>query len=103
MYQQRLNDLEEDITSNKTRLKDMLLQHFSEMGVQEQSGGKKTILVFPEGMQHMLQDALDLNNHNGKNLLFAKVAKMCREELLSVNCQFSGSFPSKCQPPSQIS
>ena len=97
LYQQRLNDLGEDINSNKTRLKDMLLQHFSEMGVQEQSDGKKTVLVFPEGMQHMLQDALDVNNHNSKNLLFAKVAKMCREELLSVTCHFSGDFPSNCQ------
>ena len=97
LYQQRLNDLGEDINSNKTRLKDMLLQHFSEMGVQEQSDGKKTVLVFPEGMQHMLQDALDVNNHNSKNLLFAKVAKMGREELLSVTCHFSGDFPSNCQ------
>ena len=91
MYQQCLNEIGEDITSNKTRLKDMLLQHFSEMGVQEQSDGKKTVPVFPEGMQYKLQDVLDLNNHNSKNLLFTKVAKMCREEMLSVNCQFSVS------------
>ena len=69
LYQQRLNDLGEDITS-KTRFKDMLLQHFSEMGVQEQSGSKNIVLVIPEGMYHMLQE--DLNNHNSKNLLFAK-------------------------------
>ena len=91
LYQQCLNEIGEDITSNKTRLNDMLLQHFSEMGVQEQSHGKKTVLVFPEGMQYKLQDVLDLNNHNSKNLLFTKVAKMCREEMLSVNCQFSVS------------
>ena len=32
LYQQHLNDLGEDITSNKTRLKDMLLQHFLKWG-----------------------------------------------------------------------
>ena len=61
LYQQHLNDLGEDITSNKTPFKDMRLQHFSEIGIQEKSDGKNTVLVFPESMCHMLQDVLDLN------------------------------------------
>lgn len=61
----------------------MLLQHFTEMRVYTGTVMKvvKTILVFSAGMQHMLRDALDLNDYNSENLIFAKVAKnlMCSE------------------------
>ena len=45
----------------KTCFKDMLLQNFSEIGVQEQSDVENIVLIFPEGMCHMLQDAFNLN------------------------------------------
>ena len=45
----------------KTCFKDMLLQNFSEIGVQEQSDVENIVLISPEGMCHMLQDAFNLN------------------------------------------
>ncbi|KAL9960945.1 hypothetical protein ACROYT_G034453 [Oculina patagonica] len=97
LYEKRLKELGEDISVNKTRLKEKLLDHFSSMGLQEQSDGKNTVLVFPEGMQQMIKDMYSNRNYDDEVLLLAKVAKMCRNEILSVNTSFSGAFSLDCQ------
>ena len=97
-YENRLAEFGQELTVNKPRFKAKLLQHFSDMGIQEQSDGMNTILVFPEGMQQMINDAFLVHNYESEALLFSKVAKICREELFQEdNAQFCGSFPPKCQ------
>ena len=56
VFENRLEDLGNNKSVNKTRLKKQLLEHFKE--AQEQSDGKNTILVFKEGMRNMLKEAL---------------------------------------------
>lgn len=97
LYVQRLKELNEDINVNKTRLKDKLLDYFADMGLQEQTDGKNKILVFPEGMQQMLKDALHDHDYENEAILFTKVAKIVREELFSVNTEFNGCFERGCQ------
>ena len=97
LYERRLKDLNEDVTINKTRLKEKLLNYFSSMGLQEQSDGKNTVLVFPKGMQQMLKDGYLDRNGDNEALLLTKVARICRKEILSVDTSFSGAFLPNCQ------
>lgn len=97
-YEERLNALGIDISINKTRLKERLLTHFGDMELQEQHVGKTIILVFPEGMQQLLKDAFLVRDYDNEAFLFAKVAKICREEIFKeANLKFSGSFQAGCQ------
>ena len=91
LYEQRLKEFGVDIAINKTRLKEKLLKHFSDMGLQEQYDGRNTVLLFLEGMQQVLKDA------HLEALLLTKVARICRQEILSVDTTFSGSFAVDCQ------
>ena len=43
-------------------------------------------------MQQMLQDAFLVRDYDEEVLMFAKVAKICREELLSKASNFEGDF-----------
>ena len=97
MYEKRLNDFDLDISFNKTRLKEQLLTHFRDSGLQEQSDGKCTILAFPEGIQHLLRDAFLHHDYDEEAKLFAKVAKICRDEIFKEEIRFSGSFEPGCQ------
>ena len=38
---------------NKTRLKEDIINHFFDYGIQEQSSGTNTVLVFPEGIKFL--------------------------------------------------
>ena len=78
LYQERLSNLGHDTSVNKTRPKEKLLHHFAQLGLQAQSDGKNTILIFPEGMQQMLKDAFLVRDYDEEVLMFAKVAKICR-------------------------
>ncbi len=42
---------------NRTRLKGELLDYFHKYGIQEQSDGKNVVLLFPKGMQEILQSS----------------------------------------------
>ena len=56
LYESRLEDLGNAKSVTKTRLEERLLEYFKE--AQEQFDGRKTFLVFKEGMRNMIQDAL---------------------------------------------
>lgn len=67
---------------------------------QEQSDGRNKILVFEQGMQQMLKEAMECD-YEGDALLLAKAAKIVRKDIVSHNgFHFDGKFPSACQESS---
>ena len=54
LYVNRLKDLGILKKVNKTRLKDLFLNHFP--GVQEQYDGRNTIMIFNKAMQNILKE-----------------------------------------------
>ena len=78
LYEKRLKEFNLDISVNKTRLKEQLLNHFKIEGLQQQSDGRLTILAFPEGIQQMLKDEYLYHDYDDEALLLAKVAKLCK-------------------------
>ncbi|MES9881369.1 MAG: hypothetical protein ABW185_10860, partial [Sedimenticola sp.] len=91
-----------DITTNKFRLKNEILEHFHSSGIQEQTDRKRTVLVFPEGMQEILHDAVLVRDYKSEALEMVKVATTVRKEIFesSEQFQFSGNFPPACQTTS---
>ena len=72
-----------------------MLKHF--LHAQEQSDGKNSVLVFEQGMQHMLKQATK-NDYEEDALILAKVARIVREDIFSSNgFNFDASFPPDCQ------
>ncbi len=47
---------------------------------QEQSDGKNIVLIFPEGMQQMLKEAMNCG-HEGDAAILAKAAKIIRNKI----------------------
>lgn len=97
MFEERLKDFGIDTTIHKTRLKDKILKHFCHQGLEEQSDGKSIILAFPAGIQQLLKDAFLIHDYDEEARLFARVAKICREEILKEKITFSGEFNPGCQ------
>ncbi len=98
VYNENLCDLGLESSVNKTRLKIELLEHFQNSAIQEQSDGKNTLLVFPEGMQELHQKVEMLSDYKFQALQIARVAKHIREEIFGhENFNFCGSFPKNCQ------
>ena len=64
LYQERLSNSGHVIIVNKTRFKEKLLHYFAYLGLQAQSDRKNTIIIFPEGMQQMLQDAFLVRDYD---------------------------------------
>lgn len=50
IYEERLQKLGLDTSINKTRLKNDIIDHFRDSGIQEQTDGINTLLVFPKGI-----------------------------------------------------
>ena len=99
LYENRLMELGIQKVVNKTRLKDDLLDFFSE--AQEQREGRNIVLVFKEGMRQMLKDALKKRDFDEDAMILTKAAKIVREDILSHDVfKFSGSFPAACQEKS---
>jgi hypothetical protein len=95
LYENRLRDLGMDKETNRTRFKENIIGYFPE--AQEQSDGKHKVLVFPEGMQQMLKQAMACD-HEGDVLVLAKAAKIVRKEITNFEgFHFDGTFPSNCQ------
>lgn len=85
-------------TINKTCLKTELLEHFETSAVQEQSDGKKVLLVFPDGMHEMFQSAKLLSDYKSEALQISRIARDIRREMFAhEHFKFSGSFPQNCQ------
>ena len=57
MYQNQLKDTGYDFEVNKNALKESILRHFEEYGLQEQSDNKNKIFVFRDGVQQLIKDA----------------------------------------------
>ena len=79
LYEQRLKEFGVDIAINKTRLKEKLLERFSDMGLQEPYDGRNTVLLFPEVMQQVLKDAHLDHDYDNEALLLTEVARICRQ------------------------
>ena len=98
LYQKRLKEFSYDVEINKSKLKESILNYFESSGIQEQSDGKNKILIFPEGIQSLLKNACDVYDCQEEALLFARVAKICRNELFKQeNASVEGKFASSCQ------
>ena len=106
VYLERLQNFGLSLSVNKTRLKDDIIDHFFDYGVQEQFSGTKIVLIFPEGMwllcimftlhyhitfvgmKRMLQSA---DSCQSDALQIAAVAEGIRKEIFE--SRFSGHFP----------
>ena len=98
MYQKRLVELGHKISVNKTSFKQTVFAHFEDLGIQDQSDGDKRVYAFPEGLQAVLKSALENRNYQEEAFLFAKVAKIIRQELFNEKAAvFNGTFPKNCQ------
>ena len=68
------------------------------MAVQEQSNGKKVLLVFPDGMHEMFQSAKLLSDYKSEALQISRIARdICRKYFEHEYFKFLGSFPQNCQ------
>ena len=81
LYQKRLKEFGYDVEINKSKFKESILNYFESSGIQEQSDGKNKILIFPEGIKSLLKNAFDVHDYKEEALLFARVAKICRNHL----------------------
>lgn len=100
LYEERLKDLGVNKSINRFRLKNNLMTHFPES--QEQSDGRRTLLVFKEGLTNILKEAVKERDVSDDTKILAKAAKILRRDIFSNSTQFrfDGSFPAGCQESS---
>ena len=100
MFQRRLNENGVDITTNKTRLKLRIRDHFSGK-CHEQSDGKNILIILNEGMKIILKDASLFCYYKFEAVTIALVVKILRREILSWKpLPFNGQFQPYCQSKS---
>ncbi len=98
LYVNRLEDVGIAKVINKTRLKNQLLEHFSE--AQEQYDGRN-VIVFKNGMENMLREALKKRDFSEDAVILAKAASIIRNDIFNHQCfNFAGCFPPGCQEDS---
>lgn len=98
LYEKRLRNLGVEKETNRTHFKEKVAAYFPQ--AQEQSDGKNKFLVFEQGMQDMLKQAMACD-YEGDALLLAKAGKLVRKEIVSnKGFHFDGKFPSGCQEES---
>ena len=99
LYTKRLADLGIEKCINKTVLKQSILDHFKT--AHSQYDGKGTIIVFSEGMQAMLKNAIQ-NRHCAKDAhILRQAANIVRKDILDHSgFRFSGKFSKQCQEKS---
>ena len=97
LHQSRLQKLGCDYMTNKTRLKEKIISHFMEYGIQEQTVNKNVILIFPDGVKKLIKETLETPDYGAEALLFSRVAKICRNEICSNTISFDGNFSKNCQ------
>jgi len=81
-------------TVNKTRLKTSLLEYFPQMKEQQQAG-RKTILIFSEGMKQIIHEAWTNKDYNEDARALSRVTKLLRDEIFtddSSKFKFTDSF-----------
>ena len=98
LYEERVQQLGVVREINRARFKEKILAYFPH--AQEQSDGKNKILVFENGMQQMLKQAMACD-YEGDALILAKAAKIVRKDIVShKGFNFDGKFYSGCQQQS---
>lgn len=90
--------------STKPCLKNRIIAHYHGE-IQEQTDGKNTVLVFNQGIETLLKDALKKRNCEEEAFSFVNAAKCIRNDVFQMpGFSFSGEFTSECQlksiPPS---
>ena len=73
-YEKRIKHLHSDATANKTHFKGELLDYFKQ--IQEQSDGRKVVLIFPKGMKTRMP-----SHYTSEAAQLASVAKMVCSEM----------------------
>ena len=84
--------------TNVTRLKDKIIKHFNgdlvEQGIND---GPKT-LIFSEGLNTIVKDALEIREFDKEMQTIAKTAKIIREDMFKhQGFKFDGHFDDACQ------
>ena len=96
LYETRLKDLGIEKSVNRFRLKNRILEEFPE--AQDKSDGRKTVIVFKDGLKSILREALKERDFSDDTLVLAQAAKIVRRDMFSHNgFNFSGAFPLECQ------
>ena len=80
-YQKWLKEFGYDVEINKSKFKESILNYFESSGIQEQSDGKNIILIFLDGIKSLPKNGFDAHDYQEEALLFARVAKICRNKL----------------------
>ena len=97
IYENRLQSVGITITVNKTRFKSQLTAHFSD-SCPETSDGRNTLLVFNDGFQKLLKDAMANRDIESEAIFMAKLVKTIRMDMLDwAEYEFNGKFPPGCQ------
>ena len=104
LFVSRLCNLQVDKSVNKTCLKNRIIAHYHGE-IQEQSYGKNTVLVFNQGIETLLKDALKKRNCEEEAFSFVNAAKYIRSDVFQMpGFSFTVEFTSECQlksvPPS---
>ena len=72
------------------------MDHFQE--AHEQDDGKQTVLIFRNGLQNIVKEALQERDFSDDTAVLAKAAKIVRRDMFShKGFSFSGTFPLGCQ------
>ena len=94
LYVHRLAELGIKKLVNKTRLKDNLLELFTE--AQEQCDGTNIIATFKESMRNMLRDVMKNRDFSEDAVILAKAAEIVIKDVFNHNgIKFTGYFPAK--------
>lgn len=83
LYVSRLRNLHVDKSVNKTRLKNRIIEHYHGE-IQEQTDGKNTVLVFSQGVETLLKDALKKRSCEEEAFNFVNVAKYIRNDVFQM-------------------
>ncbi len=101
VYEQRIKYFIPDATVNKTQFKGELLDHYKQHGMQEHSDGRHAVLIFPDGMKTIMQNACFPSHSKSEATRLASVAKLVRSEISDINnFRFDGNFANDCQKDS---
>ena len=95
LFENRLSVLGYPKSVNRLRLKNKILDHFQE--AHEQDDGKQTVLIFRNGLQNIVKEALQEHDFSDDAAVLAKAAKIVRRDIFShKGFSFSGTFPLGC-------
>ncbi len=69
--------------------------------MQEHSDGRHVVLIFPDGMKTIMQNACFPSHSKSEATQLASVAKLVRSEISNINnFMFDGNFANDCQKDS---